>query len=1067
MTEKRKAADLFIVDNSESEWKVREYLREWTGISTRFDIATGSFEIGGLLDLDGHWQRLDKIRILMGDQVTARTRKAFLRAIVDRAATTLDDSLERVKETNDFLDGVPAIVDALRTGKIECRAYTKDRFHAKAYITHSKLTIVGSSALVGSSNFTAPGLSENVELNVQLRREVELLQEWFERHWGEAEDISPEILNVIERHSRAYMPFEVYARALQEYFRNREISVGEWERMQSKLYRILDHYQKEGYQALVKVAGQYGGAFLCDGVGLGKTFVGLMLIERLIMHERKRVMLLVPKSGRKPVWEAAIRKYLPHLLGDFSNLVVFNHTDLTRGGDYQDRLDRMRELADVIIIDEAHHFRNPGVRGLEEWEAAPGRIRGEKGSKPSRYWRLFEIADRKAVYFLTATPVNNSLLDFQHMLELFTRRQPDYFKAAPLGVHSVPGHFRKMEKDLGAHVARHQAASSRGDEVPVDTNEVEAQTILSGDPLFRALVVQRSRAYVRASQKQHGGSEAIFPTRQDPHVAEYSVKKTYGRLLDLVEKAFNKKQPLFSLAMYYPLAYYKGKGGGETKEQFAFQENRQKQVVGLIRTLFLKRFESSARAFEMSCEALLLKLLAFMTKNSTTDSEKRRLERWKAQHGELIGLVQRHQLELFGEDEGEADEDIVTDEMLEDVRELQRKDYRVEDMLAETVLDMDQIADFLKELQKLKPAQDDKLQALIKLLKTDPVLKKHKVMIFSEFMATARYLRDQLESAGIKGVDEVDSTDKRDRGEVLKQFAPYYNGTSSGELEKRGLPESRVLIATDVLSEGLNLQDATRLINYDLHWNPVRLMQRIGRVDRRMNPEIESEILKDHPEEKAVRGKVAFWNFLPPAELNLLLSLYRTVTHKTLRISAVFGIEGRKLLTPEDKFEDLQDFIHAYEGDTTPLEQMHLDYQKLVQDFPDLPARLAALPGRVFSARKHPDPGVRSVFFCYAMPAPPGPGAVLEGAEPVWSLEDGKTRWYLYELETQRVVEDPAEINDRVRSEPQTPRHTSISRETLGQIRVRIEKHIKNTYLRQVQAPMGVKPELRAWMEMN
>ncbi|TRZ65430.1 MAG: helicase, partial [Rhodocyclaceae bacterium] len=343
----RSGGDLFIVDNSDDDWKVRDYLREWTEISISFDIATGFFEIGSLLTLDGHWQKLEKIRILMGDEVTARTKKLLLATLVPKIAEKLDGSIETEKDKNDFLVGVPAVEQAIRDGKIELRVYAKDKFHAKAYITHARLAVVGSSALVGSSNFTAPGLVQNIELNIQIRREVELLQEWYERHWDDAEDISAEILKTIERQTKDYSPFEVYAKALQEYFRNREISVGEWERLESKMFQVLDQYQKEGYQALTKISRQYGGAFLCDGVGLGKTFVGLMLIERLVMHERKRVMLLVPKSGRKPVWEAAIKRYLPHLLGDFSNLVVFNHTDLNREGEFQERFEKMREMADV------------------------------------------------------------------------------------------------------------------------------------------------------------------------------------------------------------------------------------------------------------------------------------------------------------------------------------------------------------------------------------------------------------------------------------------------------------------------------------------------------------------------------------------------------------------------------------------------------------------------------------------------------------------------------------------------------------------------------------------------
>ena len=304
--------DLFIVDNSDEDWKVLNYLTEWSDISSRFDIATGYFEIGSLLALDGKWQQLDQIRILMGDEVSKRTQHAFVEGIA-RVKSLLDDSMEREKQKNDFLTGVPAIVEAITSGKIKCRIYTKKKFHAKAYITHSKLAVVGSSALVGSSNFTYPGLTGNVELNVQLRREVEELQQWYEDHWNDAEDVTAEILQVMERQIRNYLPFEVYAKSLQAYFSNYEETAGDWERHHSRMYPVLDQYQRDGYGALLKIGGKYGGAFLCDGVGLGKTFVGLMLIERLVKFERKKVLLVVPKSGREPVWESSLRCYLPEL----------------------------------------------------------------------------------------------------------------------------------------------------------------------------------------------------------------------------------------------------------------------------------------------------------------------------------------------------------------------------------------------------------------------------------------------------------------------------------------------------------------------------------------------------------------------------------------------------------------------------------------------------------------------------------------------------------------------------------------------------------------------------------
>ncbi len=1047
MTVDAKGRDLFIVDNSVSGWTGLRYLEEWSSIAKAFDIATGYFEIGALLALDGKWQGLDKIRILMGAETTHRTRKAILEAVRAKALDRLDESIEEDKEPNPFLHGVPAILQALRSGQIECRVYDKDKFHAKTYITHAKIEVVGAQALVGSSNFTRPGLSKNVELNVQIQsaREVAQLQEWFETHWNEAREVTEAVIETISHHTRLYSPFDVYAKALQQFFQGHELTATEWDETRSRMFPQLDRYQKEAYWALMKIARQHRGAFLCDGVGLGKTFVGLMLIERLILHEGKRVVLFAPKATKEGVWEPHLRQWLPHIGGvgggaDFSNLAVFSHTDLGRKGDFPDRFQRIAELADVVVIDEAHHFRNPGRRGDPD-----------RGIEPSRYYRLFELLDNaerpKTVFMLTATPINNRLSDFRHMTELFTRRDEAYF-ARTIGVNNLRGHFNQMESVLRSRV---------GQDTPDAAEHMsEAQAILFTDTFFRQLVVQRSRAYARESQEREYGEAAAFPTRRDPQVADYSIRKTYGRMLDLFERAFAKQNPLFTLPMYYALHWYRG----ADQDIDPFEENRQKQVVGLIRTNFLKRFESSVAAFELSCDRLLKKLLAFLEVHSESDAEKKRLERWKTQNAEVLDYAVGRQIDLWGKEGEEADdEDIVPQEMLDTIERLDRAEYDVVEMMSETFLDLDQIVQFLNEARKFEPKHDDKLKKLIRLLKSK-ALADQKILIFTEFADTARYLKRRLDETGIQGVEQVDSATKTNRADVIQRFSPYYNGLSSPELAVRGREEIRVLISTDVLSEGLNLQDASRMINYDIHWNPVRLMQRIGRVDRRMNPEVEERLVADHPEAAASRGKVWFWNFLPPEELNEILSLYTKVTQKTLLISKTLGIEGKKLLTPEDDYEALKEFHHAYEGTRTAIEDMHLEYQALFQADPDLEARLARFPGAIFSGRKRLAKGVQGVFFCYALPA-------LDKEKNEFTEEAGTTRWYLYDLDRQAIVEEPGEIIVSIRSNPETRRRCTTEEKTLLDIRKRIEKHIKNSYLKRVDAPVGVKPLLRCWMELN
>jgi len=997
----------------------------------------------------------------MGDEVSLRTKRAFEDGLT-KATHILDDSIESTKETNDFLIGVHAIVKGIRDGKIACRVYRKEKFHAKAYITHSRIEVVGASALVGSSNFTFPGLTENIELNVQITgRPVGVLQEWYEEHWNQAEDVSQEILRTIERHTREYSPFEVFARSLQEYFRSHEMTADEWEQQKSGIYKILATYQKHGYHGLLKRARKYGGAFLCDGVGLGKTYIGLMLIERLVLHEKKRVVLFVPKAAREAVWECKIKQYLPQILGGFLSFRIYNHTDLLRkDSKIQLELEQMKEQADVVIIDEAHHFRNTGIRG-EDSE-----------SHLSRYWAMFDLCENKQVYLLTATPVNNRLTDFQHMTELFSRRRVDYFNMAPLGIHSLTGHIRKLEKAIEAAAnARERDLGSdiSLEEDETETNLVEAEQVLRDDTLFEELVVQRSRAFVKKSLAQEDG-KVLFPTSSEPRVVPYSVKQTYGKLLKMVEEGFHQKKPLFSLAMYYPYDYYTGSEDLKQAEK-AMAIGRQMQVVRLIRTAFLKRFESSVFAFKASCETLMKKLIAFYQANADDAHDKGRLEKWLLRNKDITGYDPNLVLTLFPD---QTELEMIEQEAIEPEfyefaykRKLDPNEFNMPGLLSDTLNDLETIGDFLRELVSFEPKQDKKLQALIQLLRghtpglKDVSLQRHKLLIFTEFKDTARYLGRQLNEAGFKDVVEIDSaTESNGRLNVIRAFSPYYNNSSSKELKKSEQREIRILISTDVLSEGLNLQDAGRLINYDLHWNPVRLMQRIGRIDRRLDPQVEERIIADHPDLAKVRGSIQYYNFLPPDELNELLTLYKTVMHKTLRISKTFGIENGKLLRPDDDYDILRDFTRQCEGTESRSESLSLEFQKLLRDYPDLESRISSFPNRVFSGKAALKPDTVGVFFCYARPA-------KEMKSDEWTIEAGDARWYLYDLASEKILEDPYEIAEHIRSTPSTPRVCSMEQDTLIEIRKTMDKYVKNTYLKRVQAPVGVNAVLRTWMELS
>ena len=222
----------------------------------------------------------------------------------------------------------------------------------------------------------------------------------------------------------------------------------------------------------------------------------------------------------------------------------------------------------------------------------------------------------------------------------------------------------------------------------------------------------------------------------------------------------------------------------------------------------------------------------------------------------------------------------------------------------------------------------------------------------------------------------------------------------------------------------------------------------------------------DHPEVKKIRGETAYWNFLPPDELNTLLSLYKTVTHKTLVISEIFGIEGGKLLTPDDDLNALKNFTERYYGSKSPEEEMHLEYQRLLKEHPELEDRLSSLPQRVFSGKENEVTNAAAVFFCYSRPAEDH-AATKEFGDPVWTVEAGDTAWYLYVVAMETILEDPSQIIAYIRSSEKTPRACSMKQSDLTKIREHLDKHLKNSYLKKVQAPVGVKPVLRAWMEIN
>ena len=658
---------------------------------------------------------------------------------------------------------------------------------------------------------------------------------------------------------------------------------------------------------------------------------------------------------------------------------------------------------------------------------------------PTRYYNYTTFLDESQIFFDFQTQCPPTSRKLKHgvlagrLINYFGQNRRTYFSR--IGVHDYRRHFRDIEKQL--------------EDVETDIAEqVEEEDFLRQNPILKQVLIQRSRRYIKESE-QKSGVDILFPKRVIEPTVNYSLKRVYGSLYNELRDAFDRHYPFINLAIYNTVRYHK-----RPEKQL---ENRQKQIVGLIRTLVLKRLESSWRSFEVTIENLLSKMAKWLKKYAPE-----RFDEWEGTNRRWWGVTQKHITKRLEEDgirqeEAREEEDDIESIEIED--DFIPADHDLERLFRDVVVDMNFLTLILSKIYKSfyadevggepATAKDDKLQQLIKLLKSAPDEKR---LIFTEFCDTARYLHKQLMNAGVTVIEQIDSRRKVNREEVIQRFSPFYNGKTPYQ---SGEPVN-TLITTDVLAEGLNLQDASVIINYDLHWNPVRLMQRIGRLDRRLDANIEAKLNRTDP-------TVHVWNFLPPAELEDILRLRKRVDGKILRISRTLGIEGR-FVSPDDDNETLRLFNERYDGTESTEELMNLERQRISEAHPKLWHQLPDLPKRLFSGK---DVNIKSppilnrdgeiiplerigdvgVFCCYRMPI------------------NDEIKWYFYDVDNDEVIEDVRDIWPEIRCDIETKRYTEEGPGGLRYALKKVEKHIQG-YLMKIQAPMSEKPKLIAWMEI-
>lgn len=863
----------------------------------------------------------------------------------------------------------------------------------RAGLMHGKMIHVHDGArehaLVGSSNFTVKGLGfterPNIELNlvVDSDRDRHDLLIWFDELWGDdtlTVDVKNEVLQRLEQLGAHNSPEFIYHKTLFHLFQDylsdqtaQEDRLGQSAFADTAVWKMLYAFQRDGVRAVLGKLNRYGGCVLADSVGLGKTLTALAVIKWYELRNQ-RVLVLCPKKLRENWTEylAGNNSDLNPLRSDRLAYTVLSHTDLGREAGRVGDIDLSRinwGSFDLVVIDESHAFRN----------AAGG-----------RYQRLLDDVIRAGnptkVLMLSATPVNNDLVDLKAQLDLIAKDRPDAFQSlgAP-NLAALIGQARQRFKAWSKAGGRNTAA-----------------LMASLPPAFTSLLdgvsIARSRRHIERHYADALDAIGRFPARERP--------MSLAPGIDLASKfpsfeAIDAEISGLNLALYNPFAFvrleHRARYDERDRRTVGFdQANRERYLIAMMKVGFLKRLESSVNSFGLTMGRMVDRI----------DARLAELTAFQANHASVAATAS-----VSLGDEVDGDDDLAA---AFEVGGRLKYDLRHVDVGAwETALrrDRDRVAGLAAAAAAVIPARDAKLErikALVLEKAGSPSRNRdgspnRKIILFTAFSDTARYLHRELEPVAraeglhvglVTGDSSAASIGRARFQDVLANFAPR----SKKRAAMRGMPgeEIDLLIATDCISEGQNLQDADMLVNVDIHWNPVRLIQRFGRIDR-IGAQAET---------------VRMVNFWPTDDLNRYLNLKDRVESRmalvdlsatgddNLLAEARDAAEGethwrdeqlRRLQTEVFDLEEVREGVGLAEFTLDEFRADLLNFARANADaLRDAPLGLHAIAPSV-TASGTLDPGV---IFCLRRKGPPAASMVnpLEPFYLVYLGDDGVVR---------------------------------------------------------------------------
>lgn len=1009
----------FVIDNQRQKMSEVLNLLLSRHVGRSLDVATAYFNVGGWKQVHPQIEGLGSFRLLLGDEPELGADLGVREAGAKPIRGLIRDLSEENFDSQ-TMSLVEHLIAFLQQDQVQVRLYTKAFLHAKCYLFFGDegfTRIFPDTAIVGSSNFTRAGLYASNELNLvhratltpaeislervrgimesqerrrlaQVDEEQRLsaanlpgllamrqLNDWYELAWENARDFKSdlvELLNASKFGRKEYSPFQIYMKAIFEYFRD-ELDSESDAPAATRSAVELSEFQDDAVKKARKILARYDGVMIADSVGLGKTWIGKKLLEDYAYHRRYKAVVICPAALQK-LWR-------DELIG--SGIAALIITQEVLGRDVYD----IREIADadVILIDESHNFRNQNTQRYENLERilAANQRRGALSQ------------ERKKLIMLTATPINNSVFDLYNQINLFTGGDRSYFAAA--GIGDLKNYFANARR-----INRQQDSS------------------IALFNLLEEVVIRRTRPFIKKTYPDATikGEPISWPERK-LKTLRYQLESAYDGIYN---RTVNNIEGL--RLPQYRLESYKKKG----IERDTFEEGREDALAGIFKSRYLKRFESSIESFRISVRRALEFLetfesyiLAAKVLDSTNFQKALRFLAQEDEEDDVTNTPNSRSSEIEANQEAQ--------QFMSSLPSLDASQYDLRRLRQDVRKDVKALREIWELISSITPEHDAKLNQLKATLAGE--LKGQKVLIFTYYKDTARYLYRQLTSqsesavhwrqeAGDPHIRRMDSgIETKERSRLVVQFAPRVNQRP----DIAGSPEEiDILVSTDVLSEGQNLQDCGVLINYDLHWNPTRMIQRAGRIDR-IGTSFET-----------------LWviNMFPEDGLERLLGLVESLSMKIAAIDRS-GLLDTSVLGEVVHPQNFNILKRIEEEDGSVIEEQEqfaelVSSEFLLQNLKDLLGQgirqdLEALPDGIHSGLARP--GARGIFFYFTTrEKKKRQPAKNSSIQP----EEKRQHFWRYIDLTESVNSGPIEenrylITNLIQCAPETPRIMPLSGE--------------------------------------